>query len=296
MRGLLRPCVPPESISRVFEGSMNEAGSQSQVTLDPSVQSSKARTAEYSDVESPVYFTNAQQAASSPKVSFAREWDQPNGEERDDDVDLMRESCDEREEAEGFILGQNPDSISCSLDGRGGSKRNPLTFFGFAPKSVGSKEKPDGCSPPRKKFRPYEQDNQDDDIQNDTPISMRDDTPPLQFTPEKCAATPLWDIWSFGLMMVQLLLGRSTLLPNFEKADDAIISNLYLYDKNSWRKIRQQVSEAVGEEAADLVARLLHPDPGRRIQSMDRILKHKYFDSNVMSAFVTSIAPKPETE
>jgi len=56
---------------------------------------------------------------------------------------------------------------------------------------------------------------------------------PRLFAPEKCIASPAWDMWGFGLVMVQLLLGRCTSLPNFEKADDAILRNLYYYDEST---------------------------------------------------------------
>lgn len=53
----------------------------------------------------------------------------------------------------------------------------------------------------------------------------------FEFNPEQCEATPSWDVWSFGLIMGQLVLGQSmVLLPNFEKASDAHLKKLYKYD------------------------------------------------------------------
>lgn len=59
-------------------------------------------------------------------------------------------------------------------------------------------------------------------------------TESLEFNPKQCIATTSWDIWSFGLIMGQLVLGQSmVLLPNFEKASDAHLKNLHQYDANA---------------------------------------------------------------
>ncbi len=54
---------------------------------------------------------------------------------------------------------------------------------------------------------------------------------PLEFCPQECKASTSWDIWSFGLIMGQLVLGQSmVLMPNIEKATDAHLKNLHQYD------------------------------------------------------------------
>jgi len=40
-----------------------------------------------------------------------------------------------------------------------------------------------------------------------------------------------------------------------------------------------QIDNAVGKDAADLVSQLLQRDPSERPNSMDTVLKHKYFQS-----------------
>lgn len=64
----------------------------------------------------------------------------------------------------------------------------------------------------------------------------------LEFRPSQCHASTSWDIWSFGLIMGQLVLGQSmVLLPNFEKAADAHLKNLHQYD-DSAVKVRTLMS------------------------------------------------------
>lgn len=97
------------------------------------------------------------------------------------------------------------------------------------------------------------------------------------FAPEKCKATPQWDMWGFGLIMVQLLLGRSILLPNFETAEDAILKKLYSHDEETLRKICTQLNRVAGHDASDLVMLLLQKDPSLRPKSFEEVLAHKYF-------------------
>lgn len=97
------------------------------------------------------------------------------------------------------------------------------------------------------------------------------------FVPERCTATPQWDMWAFGLIVTQILLGRCMLLPNFEKAEDAIIKKLRTFDDNTLRRIYTQVNHVAGCDAADLVMQLLQKDPSRRPKSFEEILSHKYF-------------------
>lgn len=105
----------------------------------------------------------------------------------------------------------------------------------------------------------------------------------LEFSPNRCTASPAWDAWGLGLIMVQLLVGRSTNLPNFEKADDALMNNLHAFDKEALRKLHKQVLRAADADAADLVVRLLHPDPQYRPSRMGKILRHKYFTRELVT-------------
>jgi len=57
---------------------------------------------------------------------------------------------------------------------------------------------------------------------------------------------------------------------------------MFNYDRETAKKIREQIHALIGEDAADLVARLLHPDPTCRPISMGEVLRHQYFHSSTM--------------
>lgn len=100
----------------------------------------------------------------------------------------------------------------------------------------------------------------------------------LEFSPKQCNAAISWDMWSFGLIMGQLILGQSmVLLPNIEKATDAHMKNLFKYDDSSLMKIVEAARRVSGNDAADILAKLLQPRPEDRPQSMDEVLSHNYF-------------------
>lgn len=48
----------------------------------------------------------------------------------------------------------------------------------------------------------------------------------FRFAPEKVMASPSWDIWSFGLLMVELILGKTPLVPSFANSDDEFLEKL----------------------------------------------------------------------
>jgi hypothetical protein len=48
------------------------------------------------------------------------------------------------------------------------------------------------------------------------------------------------------------------------------------------QSIREEVRDTAGDLAADLVARLIHPNPHERIESMSKVLQHKYFHEESM--------------
>lgn len=139
-----------------------------------------------------------------------------------------------------------------------------------------------GTSPRRKKLKKVRRKKRNkvkiDDISD---IDLSKD---IQFTPERCIASPSWDAWSFGLIMVQLLIGRCVYLPNFEKAEDALLYNLSSYNLSKLKKIHDQLQEAVGRSAADLVSRLLNPEAEERLSSFDEIMRHPYFMESVLRA------------
>jgi ankyrin repeat protein len=99
------------------------------------------------------------------------------------------------------------------------------------------------------------------------------------YFPEGIVATPAFDIWGFGVIMANILLGRCMDLPTFEKADDAIMKKLFFYNDLDLEKISNKVEACVGEDAADLIRMLLQKDPRNRPQSMDEVLSHAYFRS-----------------
>ncbi len=99
------------------------------------------------------------------------------------------------------------------------------------------------------------------------------------FAPERVKASPVWDIWGFGLIMTQMLLGRCMYLSNFEKADDAIMKKLQNYDEDTLLMICNQLHKAVGKDASDLVYSMLQKDPKNRVKSMDQVLGSAYFKS-----------------
>jgi serine/threonine protein kinase/ankyrin repeat protein len=99
----------------------------------------------------------------------------------------------------------------------------------------------------------------------------------ITFSPERVEASVAWDMWGFGLIMTQLLLGQCMHLTNFEKAEDAVIKKLYRYDNIVLQKICNQIDSTVGSRAADLVYLLLQKDPTKRPRSMEDVLEHQYF-------------------
>ena len=111
------------------------------------------------------------------------------------------------------------------------------------------------------------------------PKRIRDEQnfPPMAFVPERCMATTQWDMWGFGLIMVQILMGRCMLLPNFEKADDAIMKNLFKYNQSTLKSICEQLERIAGADAAELAMKLLQKNPTRRPKSFEDILDHDYF-------------------
>lgn len=101
----------------------------------------------------------------------------------------------------------------------------------------------------------------------------------LSFHPERVITSVAWDMWGFGLIMVQLLTGRCMQLSNFEKAEDAVMKKLHMHNGIVLQAICDQIYCTVGRDAADLVMKLLQRDPRKRPHSMDEVMKHPYFES-----------------
>ena len=103
----------------------------------------------------------------------------------------------------------------------------------------------------------------------------------ITFSPERVEASVSWDMWGFGLIMTQLLLGNCTHLTTFEKAEDAIMKKLYRYDDIVVQRICNQLENTVGKQASALVYLLLQKDPTKRPRSMEDVLEHPYFQELV---------------
>ena len=110
-------------------------------------------------------------------------------------------------------------------------------------------------------------------------VSLDEEGPSLSFAPEHCVADPSWDIYSFGLVMGQLILGQSmVLLPNFEKAEDAHLKNLNHFGYDRLLKIQATARKVTGRKASTLLSKCLQPAPEDRPRSMSEILQDPYFD------------------
>jgi len=95
-------------------------------------------------------------------------------------------------------------------------------------------------------------------------------------------ASASWDVWSFGLIMVEAIIGKSSLLPSSSHSNDEFLEHLSRFSDTDLVAICDEVGEIAGQFAVDLVARLLHPKPQQRITSMDKVLQHKYFYEEVI--------------
>jgi polo-like kinase 1 len=76
------------------------------------------------------------------------------------------------------------------------------------------------------------------------------------------------DIWSMGVIMYRLLLGRHPFQPTQrgETTDWKILTNDYSFPKDLW----------INRHAKDLISAMLHPNPDKR-PSLDEIARHPFF-------------------
>lgn len=103
-----------------------------------------------------------------------------------------------------------------------------------------------------------------------------------KFVPESCLASPAWDAWALGIIMAQLLLPNdSFVLPCAEATDELVMNRLSYFDMSDVQDIVQEIRCIAGNFAADLIGRLLDPNPETRLYSMSKILRHRYFHEPV---------------
>jgi serine/threonine protein kinase len=102
-----------------------------------------------------------------------------------------------------------------------------------------------------------------------------------RFAPEKLMASALWDMWSYGLIMVEAIIGKSPLLPSSVDSDEEFLEKLSKFNDVQLAAVCEEVKDFGGPLAADLVGRLLNPKPQQRISSMDKVLQHRYFHEEV---------------
>ena len=103
-----------------------------------------------------------------------------------------------------------------------------------------------------------------------------------KFVPESCLASPAWDAWALGIIMAQLLLPNgSFVLPCAEATDKFVMVCLSYFDVSDVQDIVGEVRCIAGNFAADLIGRLLDPNPDTRLHSMSKILRHRYFHEPV---------------
>lgn len=112
-------------------------------------------------------------------------------------------------------------------------------------------------------------------IVNLTPSPKKITSRDLVFAPGKVHTS--WDIWGLGLIMVQLFLGSCPYVPNFEKSEDALLRNLQHFNCSILQTITDHIAE-INEDAADLVGKLMQPDPLKR-PDIKEIQKHRYFSN-----------------
>jgi len=107
--------------------------------------------------------------------------------------------------------------------------------------------------------------------------------------PASCAL----DIWAFGKLMYEALIGKPLLLSspdlgfdddNDDDGDDnhthnsRTIHELGIWDEDNLRHVINEVEEAaIGTIGADLISHCLCPDPEDRPVSMEEILSHPYW-------------------
>ena len=103
-----------------------------------------------------------------------------------------------------------------------------------------------------------------------------------KFVPESCLASSAWDAWALGIIMAQLLVPNDSFtLPCAEATDELVMNRLSSFDMSDVQDIAGEVRSIAGNHAANLILRLLDPNPETRLHSMSKILLHRYFHEPV---------------
>ena len=106
-------------------------------------------------------------------------------------------------------------------------------------------------------------------------------TPRARFVPESCLASPAWDAWALGVIMAQAFVMNDSVLPGNGITDKLVMGRLLNFDAVEVEKITGKVRCVAGVFASDLVGRLLDPNPETRLNSMSKVLRHRYFHEPV---------------
>jgi len=121
-------------------------------------------------------------------------------------------------------------------------------------------------------------------------------TPHARFVPESCLASPAWDAWALGVIMAQAFVMNGSVLPGTGITDKLVMDRLLKFDAVEVEKITGEVRCVAGVFASDLVGRLLDPNPETRLNSMSKVLRHRYFHEpvrEIMKPKKASIFGKP---
>lgn len=91
-------------------------------------------------------------------------------------------------------------------------------------------------------------------------------------------ADPTYDVWAYGVIVYESIAG-TPLGPYACRGKRAMsqaeVCKIGAWDDNNMRKALRQVPE--DETTHDLLRKILHPDPERRISSMRTVLEHPFF-------------------
>ena len=112
-------------------------------------------------------------------------------------------------------------------------------------------------------------------------LSKSRNIPQARFVPENCLASPAWDAWALGIIMAQAFVMNSPVLPGAGITDELVMGRLLKFDAVEVQKITGEVRAVAGVFASDLVGRLLDPNPETRLNSMSKVLRHRYFHEPV---------------
>lgn len=244
MRGLLRPCAPPESVTVSYTTKMS-----SSKELKPAYRRQSQKSSRSVDASSPnrVKFSSSFEFNDEKPKNKKLTSPSAQKQSRDDTNSTMTKDQDTRE-------------------GEGDTSRFSSAIFDLKSWMSRSQDEIEVVA----KLAALSEENK-----KASPRKFKSER--ASFTPEIVKASPTWDIWSFGLVMVQLLLGKCMHLPNFEKADDAVLKKLIAFDNAVLKHILDRVYHVAGLDAADLISKLLRKNPRDRPKNMEEVLNHQYF-------------------